>query len=199
MDDRQNQAGGTTLLLLERCRQGDESAIRELFDRYCHRLIALVRSRSSPQLARRIDPEDVVFSVFRSFFLAVEDGRFTLTRDGDLWRLLAGMTRRKLLRQVRRHFADCRSVDREQPLDSSIGVEPIAERPAEFAGGIVYPFIDFERLLEKFSPFVRRVAELRLMGMTYPEIASETGRSERTVRRALAQLKHRLQQDSDHE
>jgi hypothetical protein len=58
---------------------------------YANRLIALARSRLSSKLAGRIDPEDVVQSVYRSFFAEARAGRYHLDRGGDLWRLLVAM------------------------------------------------------------------------------------------------------------
>ena len=60
----------TSLVLLERFRGGDDLAAAEIFNRYFGRLTALARSRLSPRLARRTDPEDIVLSVYRSFFVA---------------------------------------------------------------------------------------------------------------------------------
>ncbi len=56
--------------LLIRWREGDQAAADALFRRYAERLIGLVRLRLSEKLARRVDPEDIVQSVYRSFFLA---------------------------------------------------------------------------------------------------------------------------------
>src|SRR5438105_4011275 len=100
--------------LLARFRQNDAAAAEALFQRYADRLTQLARSRLSRRLAARIDPEDVVLSAYRSFFVLAR-GEITLTQSGDLWRLLARITLRKVYRNVRRHRADCRSVEREQP------------------------------------------------------------------------------------
>src|SRR3954452_6779641 len=111
------RAAWTSLVLLERFRSGDDLAAGELFDRYFERLTSLARSRLSPRLARRTDPEDIVLSVYRSFFVGARGGRYALGRGGDLWRLLAAITKHKLLRQVRQQGAARRSVDVEIPLD----------------------------------------------------------------------------------
>ena len=76
----------TSLTLLEKVREGDGAASEALFARYVERLTSLARSRLSSRLKRRTDPEDIVQSVYRSFFSAVRAGRFTLSRGGDLWR-----------------------------------------------------------------------------------------------------------------
>ena len=54
---------------------GDEKAADDLFDRFVDRLTALARDRRSPKLARRVDPEDIVQSAFRSFFRNARGGR----------------------------------------------------------------------------------------------------------------------------
>src|SRR5262249_29880418 len=102
--------------LVARWREGDQQAAEELFRRYAERLIALARSRLSAKLARRIDPEDVVQSVYRSFFTDSREGRYDLQRGGDLWRLLVAITLHKLHDQIRRNTRGKRTVEREQNL-----------------------------------------------------------------------------------
>ena len=119
MEMDETPAAWTSLVLLERFRDGDDLAAEALFSRYFERLTLLARSRLSPRLASRTDPEDIVLSVYRSFFVGARAGRFALSRGGDLWRLLASITKHKLLRQARHHGADRRSVDCELPLDQA--------------------------------------------------------------------------------
>src|SRR6188508_3437537 len=70
-----------SMQLLNRVRDKDPQAAMELFDRYVQRLVALVRVRLSPKLKRRIDPEDVVQSAYRSFFMHAQTGQFSLQRS----------------------------------------------------------------------------------------------------------------------
>lgn len=189
MERDEDQVAGTSFVLLERYRQGDDAAAEELFSRYFQRLTLLARSRLSPRLARRTDPEDIVLSVYRSFFIDARAGRFTLSRGGDLWRLLASITKHKLLRQARFHGADRRSVDRETTLDDAetgpdflSGCEPSPEDAIALTD-------ELERVFMKLDAVGKRVLELRLQGAQFSEIAEETGRSERTVRRALDRIR----------
>src|SRR4051812_25947148 len=101
--------------LLARYRQHDAAAAEALFERYVERLTRLARGRLSRRLAVRVDPEDVVLSAYRSFFLLARQGNVVLGEQGDLWRLLVRITLRKVYHNARRHRADCRSMDREQP------------------------------------------------------------------------------------
>ncbi|HWE36834.1 MAG TPA: ECF-type sigma factor, partial [Isosphaeraceae bacterium] len=53
---------------------------------------------------------------------------------------------------------------------------------------------ELERVMEPLKPHHRRMVELRLQGHLIDEIAAETGRSERLVRRVLDQVKRELSQ-----
>ncbi|MGE3809084.1 MAG: ECF-type sigma factor [Gemmataceae bacterium] len=78
--------------LVARWQQGDQQAAEELFCRYAEQIAALASRRLSDQMARRIDPEDIVQSVYRSFFVSAREGRYELQHGGDLWRLLVSIT-----------------------------------------------------------------------------------------------------------
>jgi RNA polymerase sigma factor (sigma-70 family) len=173
--------------LLLHSRDGDEDASREIFERYLARLTALARSRLAPRLARRTDPEDIVLSAYRSFFVGARDGRFVLQRSGDLWRLLVSITLHKLYRQVKRHSAESRDVQREKILEEAhaFSQEPTAEEAVALAD-------ELEAVLKPLDPLLRRVLELRLQGQSLEEIAAITMRSERTVRRSLAELREAI-------
>jgi RNA polymerase sigma factor (sigma-70 family) len=188
------EAGGawTSLVLLERYRGGDEQAAEELFARYFERLAALARGRLSARLARRTDPEDVALSAYRSFFVEAREGRYTLGRGGDLWRLLSSIAVNKLLKRARHERAARRSFEAEVPLDGCeegrlVGCrsDPTPEDAAALSD-------ELERVFSLLDPFGRRVLELRLQGLQVAEIAEDAGRSERSVRRALAEIRELL-------
>ena len=182
--------------LLFRCGEGDEDASREIFDRYLARLTALARSRLAARLQRRTDPDDIVLSAYRSFFVGARDGRFILQRSGDLWRLLATITLHKLNRQIKRHSAESRDVRREIAAadDANFAREPTSEEAVALAD-------ELESILKPLDPLLRRVLELRLQGQSLEEIAAITMRSERTVRRSLAEIREaiasRRERDAD--
>jgi RNA polymerase sigma factor (sigma-70 family) len=192
MENDQAPVAWTSLVLLERLRRGDELAAEALFSRYFKRLTALARSRLSHRLARRTDPEDIVMSVYRSFFVGARAGCFTLSRGGDLWRLLSSITTHKLLRKARREQADRRSVDCEVPLDPANEGEFLGRHPQPTPADALALADELEQVLAALEPFPRRVLELRLQQAQIAEIAQDTGRSERTVRRALGQIRELL-------
>ncbi|QDU28091.1 RNA polymerase sigma factor [Anatilimnocola aggregata] len=172
--------------LLKRCEAGDSSAEQALFKRYVARLTLLARSRLSRRLASRVDPEDVVLSAYRSFFVAARHQHFDLQRSGDLWRLLVQITLAKVYDQAERHHAQRRDVRREVPAEdgttASAGWLPAIARdpsPAEVAQAID----ELERLLAALPEIGGQILQLRLQGYRQDEIAEQVGCSERTVRR----------------
>jgi RNA polymerase sigma-70 factor (ECF subfamily) len=177
--------------LLARWKEGDQAAADALFGRYTEQLVALARDRLSTRLAGRLDPEDVVQSAYRSFFANAQG--FVIERTGDLWRLLAAITLHKLHHQVDRHTAARRSVAREQSLGNGrsmdiLGPAARAPSPAEAVALID----EVEQLLRGLAPLHRRMLELRLQGYRIAEIADDTRRSERLVRKVLDGVKAEL-------
>ena len=180
--------------LVTRYRAGDERAADELFRRYVGRLTVLARSRLSSRIARRVDPEDVVLSAYRSFFIRSRDGRLRLEQSGDLWRILVAITLNKLHRTVAHHRAQRRDIARDEPgepavLEASGILNPTAPVRAEEAVALAELL---EKVLSELEPQARFVLELRLKDYQVQEIASVIGRSERTVRRTLQGIEERL-------
>jgi RNA polymerase sigma-70 factor (ECF subfamily) len=166
-----------------------------LFSRYTEQLVALARRQLSTRLAPRFDPEDVVQSAYRSFCAGLADDRILLQRSGDLWRLLARITLRKLYDHVERHTAGKRSIAREQvfaracPL-GDLDAEIVARGPSPADVAIATEELGY--IMRKVRPHDRRIVELRLQGYTTAEVAAAVDRSERWVRRVLQQLEQRL-------
>jgi RNA polymerase sigma-70 factor (ECF subfamily) len=185
-----------SLALVARWRQGDQQAATELFQRYAERLIGLARHNLSSRLSHRLDPEDVVQSVCRSFFAGARNGRFVLQQSGDLWRLLVGITLNKLQDKARRHTADKRSVNREQGFgseDSLFGLQAqvLAREPSPEEAIALVDML--EKLMSPFDALQRRMIELRLQGYPLEEIAADTGHCRHTVLRVLKRARQHLE------
>lgn len=177
-----------SLNLLQRWRNGDEHAADELFEAYIDGLLAYVRRRMSPALARRVDAEDVVQSVYRSFFMRARDGQYVIERSGDLWRLLLGISFNKLQSQVEHHTAGKRSFRKEAAAADAQGGDDGAFSP-EAQGPTPEELLavseELELLLQQLPERNRDVLERRLRGESIPEIAEAAGCSERSIRRIL--------------
>jgi RNA polymerase sigma factor (sigma-70 family) len=148
------------------------------------------------RLSQRLDPEDVVQSVYRCFFRKARDGRYDSHPEDDLWRLLATITLHKVYNQVKGNRAGRRSFEREQSFgseDSLHGISPeaFAREPTPLEALTLAD--QLEQVMRPLTPPQRRMLELRLQGHTLEEIATQTGRSQRTVRRLLEEVKANLE------
>ena len=175
----------TTAEILAACRRGDRGAEETLFHQYFSRLIGLARRRLPRGLGRRVDPEDVVLSAYRSFFVGLREGSgFASTETAaDLWALLVTITRRKITKQARRHLAQRRSVKLETAEASPEVTDP--GDPAE-AAAILADEID--QLVATLGETDRQILVQLLEGVDSTEIARERGCSERTVRRSRERI-----------
>jgi RNA polymerase sigma factor (sigma-70 family) len=180
--------------LFARLRAGESDAADDLFRRYLLRLVALVESRISPSLRRRIDAEDVVQSTYRTFFAKAEQGRFELKQGGDLWRLLAAIAMNKLATQWERNSAAKRDLAVEQSdFNPGPGREwpPQSREPSPEDQVMVDEEIEW--LTGGLDDTQSDMLALRLAGMRIEEIAVQTNRSERTVRRLLEKVRGAMQ------
>ena len=184
-----------SIALLGRYRSGDSEAASAIFERYVSRLIGLARNRMSERLSQRVDPEDVVQSVYRSFFCKARDGRYELEKSGDLWRLLAGITVNKVLKQAERHRQQKRSLASEQPLGGGeqfpAATEFMAREPAPDEAAALVD--ELEAVTRSLEPHERKILELKLQGEEVDAIAVAVQRSDRTVRRTLEKIKSALE------
>jgi RNA polymerase sigma factor (sigma-70 family) len=182
--------------LLARWQQGDQEAAGKLWRRYAERLIALARARLSKKLARHVDPEDLVQSAYRSFFVGARQARYVLQHSGDLWRLLVAITLHKLQHQHRRHSARKRAMNRESdPVDErrfTLQDQLLTREPSpEDAAALTD---ELEEIMRHLEPMQRQIIEMCLQGLDLKEIAAALGRHEGTVRRNLRQVKEFLKQ-----
>lgn len=180
--------------LLQDWQNGDEAAAAVLFDRYVERMVMLARNQLSPKLRRRVDPDDVVQSAYRSFFAKTREGRYTVDDSGGLWPLLAAITLSKVRKQVEFNRAQKRSTSREASVDRAggFGIEPELTARTPEPLDVICAVEELDRLMEGLSETHRNILELRLQHRSIDEIAEEVGRSERTVRRVLENLREEL-------
>jgi RNA polymerase sigma-70 factor (ECF subfamily) len=170
--------------------RGEGAAAALLFNRYAVRLSRLAEEHLSQRLAGRLDGEDVVQSVFRTFFGRSARGEFRIDTSVQLWCLLVQITLRKVRTKARHHTAGVRNVAAESPLTPHLEPTLIAREPdpAEAAALVG----EIEDLLRGLPALHGQVLELRLQGHGVAEIAPRLGVSQRTVYRTLTLLQERL-------
>jgi RNA polymerase sigma factor (sigma-70 family) len=177
-------------------RAGDQAAAQELFNRYLEKLVGLARQRISQRLASRVDPEDVVQSVFRTFFQRAKQGQFTIEHEDDLCKLLVRITLHKTLRQVEFHRAAKRnpSVETGQAGETQDRlIELLDDEPTPEAANI---FLDqLEHFLSQLKPLERQTLELRMQGYSTEEIAEKLGTYDRKIRRIMERIRGQAEQE----
>lgn len=165
---------------------------RELLEHFSQGLMELARRQLPVRVQRRVDPEDVVQSVYRSFFRRLEGGEFRFEESHDVWRLLAAMTFRKARWAARFHQRQRRDVKREARLTESalsgVSQATLAEGVEPQPEDVVAMFELTEQILSKLKSYQQDVFTLRLEGYTIEEIAQKVERSESTVFRVLARV-----------
>ena len=184
------RAEATDRTLLRRFRHGQSDASTKLYLRYVERLRALAASQSSPDLARRVDPEDIVQSVFRTFFRRVSLGQYAVPDGEEIWKLLLVIALNKVRATAAHHKAAKRDVRRTtggESYDRAIESEPGGDEAALQALKMVV-----EELLEGQTEAHRKMIEMRIEGYEVTEIAEASERSKRSVERVLQDFRKRL-------
>jgi DNA-directed RNA polymerase specialized sigma24 family protein len=184
MDSQRHES--VTHWLQQLATDDDPTAQQRLWDRYFAQLAALARTRLTGAPQRDADEEDVVLSVFDSFFRAARAGRFPELHDRTgLWPLLVKITARKAVNQVKRQLAKKRSSAAEEAVPDIaqlVGDEPTPQFAAEVAEQV-------DRLLALLDDELRSVALLKLEGFTNAEISAKFGVVERSIERKLARIR----------
>ncbi|MEM7453965.1 MAG: sigma-70 family RNA polymerase sigma factor [Planctomycetota bacterium] len=188
--EKNMQADEDFVAIFNDARIGIVHAETELHRQYVGRLVKLASRKINQRFRSKIDPDEVVQSVFASFFRRAADGDFELNTWNDLWALLVTITLRKCRTKTTGFRTLKRNVAREQSIspgksESSIHIrssEPSPEESALFNETL-------DQLFDLLSPLQQSIVSLRLQGYSNVEISQQIGRTERTVYRALKQVR----------
>lgn len=185
-------------VLMGRLRSGEDAAAREVFVRFAARLAGLARRHLDARVGAKVDPEDVVQSAYKSFFVRQREGELDVGTWDGLWGLLTMITLRKCADRAAYYHAEKRNVTREttsgQADDSTPGAvdvaldrEPLPDEAAVLAETVEALFRSID------DPDERAILELSLQGHTATEISEQLGRAERSVRRLREHIRKRLE------
>jgi RNA polymerase sigma-70 factor (ECF subfamily) len=187
--------------LMDRLRSGEDEAAREVFARFATRLVGLARRNLGGRLALKVDPEDVVQSAYKSFFVRQREGELAVVSWDGLWGVLTMITVRKCADRAAYYQAGKRDVNREvsgrddegpgMAADIALDRDPLPDEAAVLTETVEALF----RALD--DPDERAILELSLQGFTAPEISETLGRAERSVRRLRERIRKRLEHMRD--
>ncbi len=171
--------------LLERYRRGSDDAATQLYLRYARRLYGLAQAQLGPGLRHCVDVDELVQSVFGSFFRRAARGYYDVPAGEELWRLFLVLALHKIRNQAAYHHAAKRDVRRTEPA--------LVER-GDDGDDAAYVFLQLAvaEALERLPALQRQLVEMRIEGCEVTDMAQKTGRSRRTVERLLQEARQRL-------
>jgi RNA polymerase sigma-70 factor (ECF subfamily) len=181
--------------LVRRFQAGDGDAATTLYKRYAQRLQRLAKRNTGSDLAARFDAEDVVQSVFRTFFRRVQKGFYDLPAGEELWRLLLVISLNKIRALAVYHRAQKRNVGTTIAPDQRMMSQVACEDADDLAFRSLRLVVS-EALCD-LPEVQQRMILRRIDGCQVEEIAAETGRSKRTVERVLQNFRDRLREIID--
>lgn len=184
--------------VLSRLKTGDAEASRQIFERFATRLVALARTRINETLLSKLDPEDVIQSVFNSFFRRQGLGEYELVNWDGLWGLLALITIRKCAQKEAYFRSERRGAGREFTLaslaeDSQALWEPLTKEPTPSQAMILKESL--EKIMRQLSDQERKILAFHLQGLSVDDIAAQVLCSKRSVQRTLKRVRKLLHRE----
>ncbi len=170
--------------LLRRFRGGQEDAATELYRRYAHRLFRLAEMRTGQDLSSRVQPEDIVQSVFRTFFRRAVEGDYEVPDGETLWKLLMVMALNKIRSVADYHRAGKRDVRRTE------GLQWQSDQASDESIDVLR--LTIADLTASLPDSHQQIIRMRMEGHTVDEIASQLARSKRTTERVLQSFRQLL-------
>jgi RNA polymerase sigma-70 factor, ECF subfamily len=181
MNDRVKSIGDVTLMALLQSSvdtEVTEDAAAQFYARYMEKLMSLVERNLASKFSSRVDPEDIVQSIFRSWFRGARDGRIQPSSRGEIWKLLSVVALNKVRNKVKFHERKRRAVS-----NTKAGNEVLSAVPDPTQADAV-AFLDLVAVAgNRLDEMGRRTLELILAGKSVEEIAIELGRTTKSVSR----------------
>lgn len=184
--------------LIARAKAGEEAAIRSLLETFENDVRMMVRVRLPRTLRSQFDSMDFVQAVWQSVFTGSNVDLERFTNVPHFRAFLAGVARNKVY-EVHRQRTRTQKYDmsKEEPLYVRKGNREI---PREVPAHDPTPSQDaqasdlYDKLIAGRSDREKSVLDLRRKGLTFDEIAAQTGLNERTVRRIIEALRQRMEE-----
>lgn len=176
--------------LLRRLRAGDEDAATQMYVRYATRLHALARRKCAADLGTRLDAEDIVQSVFRTFFRRAGRGEYQVPAGDELWKLLLVISLNKIRKVAAFHRAAKRDV--RKTADGGISDALLQGRSVDDPEALGALRLVIEETLADLPMSQRHIVIWRIEGYEVAEIAARSGRSKRSVERILQGFRQSL-------
>lgn len=176
--------------LVRRLRAGSDDAATQIYLRYAERLTQLSRQQVGKDLAPRLDADDIVQSVFRTFFRRVRTGNYDVPDGEELWKLFLVIGLNKIRSAATYHRAAKRDVGA-----TSTNGETHVDAAVEGSEQSLHLLkLTIDDVLSTQPESVRQMIQLRIEGHDVADIAAQCGRSKRSVERILQSFREQLHQ-----
>ncbi|TWT94548.1 sigma-70 family RNA polymerase sigma factor [Stieleria varia] len=175
-------ASDATLLI--RFQAGDEDAATAIYSRYAKQLLSLANRNSGEALASRVDPEDIVQSIFRTFFRRASQGHYQIPDGDELWKLFLIIALNKVRSVAEFHRAAKRNAGQTQTL-GNFDAGDVGDTSEILR-------ITIEEVLLSLPEDHQAVVRDRIDGFEVKEIAERNATSRRSVERILQGFRNRL-------
>lgn len=175
--------------LLVRFQAGDDDAATAMYTRYAKQLMSLANRNAGQALASRVDPEDIVQSIFRTFFRRASQGHYQIPDGEELWKLLLVIALNKVRSIADFHRAAKRDAGHTQPL-GGYDASALEDSPEVLR-------ITIEEILVELPEHHQHVIRDRIDGYEIKDIAERNSTSRRSVERMLQSFRNRLRDSLD--
>jgi RNA polymerase sigma-70 factor (ECF subfamily) len=188
--DIREEPGPSDRTLLTRFHRGEADAATLLYSRYAARITSLAWNQRGADLASRFDADDIVQSIFRTFFRRAAEGHYDVPEGEDLWKLFLVIALQKIRDACSFHRAAKRDVRTTRSIEASENHAATIRDQDQI--GLAELKMVVDELLGGLPATQRIIVELRIDGFRVDEIAQKTGRSRRTVERGLQEFRAQL-------
>ncbi len=182
--------------LMERTRNGDEDAARELVRLYEPEIRRAARMRlTDSRLRRTVDSMDICQSVFGRFFRKAQDGSYVPRSSDDLVKLLVRITRNRVIDLHRRQTSHRRG-DRE--LDGLTDLADIAfDSPGPRTAASAKE--EISRIRALLHPDELEIADRRTNGDSWEQISADLDQPAEALRKRLTRALSRVRLELNEE
>ncbi len=184
----------TDIELVDLWREGDEHAAEILHNRYTTKLLNLVSRHLASRFSPRLGADDIVQSVFGSFFIGAKEGRYAFESENDFWKLLLTIALNKVRNKVRYHQMKMRDLSKESFSTNADGAEAYManlRNPQRIAAEYANFLESLDELFNLLEPEEQQLLRYQIEGYTQKEIAEKLGKNDRTIRRMLDRIRDR--------
>ena len=135
-----------------------------------------------------VDPEDIVQSVFRTFFRRASEGQYQVPSGEELWKLLLAISLNKVRSVGQFHRAAKRDIHSSASLPPK---DALADKNYDEISRSILE-LSVAELVSKLPESAQSIVRLRIEGYQVSQIALETQRSKRSVERVLQHFRSTL-------